>query len=292
MITGTLLVQAIVSGLLMGGIYALVALSLALAFGVLRVLNFAHGDLLMVGMYGAVVLHRWLGLHPYWSILVLAVPMLLLGWAMFVGLIRPVQQAGVLVQAQMTLGVSFVIQSAALMIFGADLLNIRTNLEMAVLRVEGVVVSIPLAIGFAVSLLISGVLSWALLGTDAGRRVRATAQDPDMARLCGVDVERTQRWVFALSVALLAGVAGCLMTFTYVVPAAGLQYSVLALLVVMLGGLGDLKGAFLGGLLIGVAEALAGVFLNSAVGPAVIYVLFGLTLLFRPRGLFGRGMEA
>jgi len=291
-ITGTLLVQAIVSGLLMGGIYALVALSLALAFGVLRVLNFAHGDLLMVGMYGAVVLHRWLGLHPYWSILVLAVPMLLLGWAMFVGLIRPVQQAGVLVQAQMTLGVSFVIQSAALMIFGADLLNIRTNLEMAVLRVEGVVVSIPLAIGFAVSLLISGVLSWALLGTDAGRRVRATAQDPDMARLCGVDVERTQRWVFALSVALLAGVAGCLMTFTYVVPAAGLQYSVLALLVVMLGGLGDLKGAFLGGLLIGVAEALAGVFLNSAVGPAVIYVLFGLTLLFRPRGLFGRGMEA
>ncbi len=292
MITGTLLVQAIVSGLLMGGIYALVALSLALAFGVLRVLNFAHGDLLMVGMYGAVVLHRWLGLHPYWSILVLAVPMLLLGWAMFVGLIRPVQQAGVLVQAQMTLGVSFVIQSAALMIFGADLLNIRTNLEMAVLRVEGVVVSIPLAIGFAVSLLISGVLSWALLGTDAGRRVRATAQDPDMARLCGVDVERTQRWVFALSIALLAGVAGCLMTFTYVVPAAGLQYSVLALLVVMLGGLGDLKGAFLGGLLIGVAEALAGVFLNSAVGPAVIYVLFGLTLLFRPRGLFGRGMEA
>lgn len=292
MITGPLLVQAIVSGLLMGGIYALVALSLALAFGVLRVLNFAHGDLLMVGMYGAVVLHRWLGLHPYWSILVLAVPMLLLGWAMFVGLIRPVQGAGVLVQAQMTLGVSFVIQSAALMIFGADLFNIRTDLEMAVLRVEGVVVSIPLAIGFAVSLLISGVLSWALLGTDAGRRVRATAQDPDMARLCGVDVERTQRWVFALSIALLAGVAGCLMTFTYVVPTAGLQYSVLALLVVMLGGLGDLKGAFLGGLLIGVAEALAGVFLSSAVGPAVIYVLFGLTLLFRPRGLFGRGMEA
>lgn len=292
MITGALLVQALISGLLMGGIYALVALALALSFGVLRVLNFAHGDLLMVAMYGAVVLHRWLGLHPYWAIVVLALPMLALGWLMFVGLIRPVQHAGVLVQAQMTLGVSFALQSAALMIFGADLLNIRTEIETAVLRIGGVVVSVPLAIGFAVSLSISAALSWVLLGTDAGRRVRATAQDPDMARLCGVDVERTQRWVFALSIALLAGVAGCLMSFSHVVPTAGLQYSVLALLVVMLGGLGDLKGAFVGGLLIGVAEALAGVFLSSAVGPAVIYVLFGLTLLFRPQGLFGRGMEA
>lgn len=292
MINGTLLVQALLSGLLMGGIYALVALALALAFGVLRVLNFAHGDLLMVAMYGAVVLHRWLGLHPYWSALVLVAPMLLLGWSMYVGLIRPVQRAGVLVQAQMTLGVSFVIQSATLMIFGADLLNIPTDLEMAVIRVEGVVISIPLAIAFLVSLLISSALSWGLLGTDTGRRVRATAQDQDMARLCGINVERTQRWVFALSVVLLAGVAGCLMTFTYVVPTVGLQYSILALLVVMLGGLGDLKGAFVGGLLIGVVEALAGVLLSSAVAPAVVYVLFGLALLFRPRGLFNRGMEA
>ncbi len=182
MITGTLLVQALISGLLMGGIYALVALALALAFGVLRVLNFAHGDLLMVAMYGAVVLHRWLGLHPYGSILVLAVPMLLLGWAMFVGLIRPVQRAGVLVQAQMTLGVSFVIQSAALMIFGADLLNIRTDLEMSVLRVAGVVVSIPLAVGFAVSLLISGILSWALLERQCDQASEAATWHRVLAR--------------------------------------------------------------------------------------------------------------
>jgi branched-chain amino acid transport system permease protein len=292
MFTLELVLQAAVSGLLMGGIYALIALSLALVFGVMRVLNFAHGDLLMVGMYGVCLLNRALGLHPYWSALLLLPVMALLGWAVFRILIRPLLRSGVLMQAQLTIGLSFVIQSIALIVFGADLLNVRTGLDGMTLKLHGIVVSLPLLIGFAVSVFTSGVLSWFLLRTELGYRIRATAQDPVMAVLCGVAVPQIQKYVFAGSIGLLAVAAGCLMTFYYVTPFVGVQFSVLSLLVVVLGGLGDLRGAFVGGLIIGVAEAVAGAAIDGAAAPAVIYVMFGAVLLMRPRGLFGRGSEA
>lgn len=292
MITGQLLVQGLVLGLLMGGLYALIALSLALVFGVLRVLNFAHGDLLMVAMYGVLVLREVMGLHPYWSPLVLFPLMLGVGLLVFTLLIRPVQGASVLVHAQLTLGLSFVIQSLALMVFGADLMTVRTDLGDMRVAVGGVVAGVPLLVAFGASLAISGLLSWTLTHTRVGQRVRATAQDPLMAGLCGINVPRVQKYVFGISVALLAVAAACLLTFFHVTPTVGLQFSVLSLLIVVLGGLGDLRGAFFGGLLIGVAEVMTGVVFNSAAGPAAIYVVFAAVLLFRPRGLFGGGVEA
>ncbi len=288
-----LMLQAAVSGLLMGGVYALVALSLGLVFGVMRVLNFAHGDLLLIAMYGTVVLNKALGLHPYASAVLLIPLMGLLGGGLFVLFIRPLLASGVLMQAQLTIGLSFMIQSAALVIFGADLMNVHTSFENSTLPVgRGIVVGVPLLAAFVVSVLTCAAVGWFLARTETGCRIRATAQDPVMARLCGVAVPRLQAAVFAASIALLAVAAGCLMTFFHVTPGTGAQFSILSLLIVVLGGLGDLKGAFVGALLIGLAESLAGAVFDSALAPAVIYILFAFGLLFRPRGLFGRGSIA
>jgi branched-chain amino acid transport system permease protein len=284
-----LLLQAAVSGFLMGGIYALIALALALVFGVMGVLNFAHGDLLMVGMYGVVLISASTTLSPFLAGLVMVPAMMAIGWVVFVLLIRPIVGSAPLVQAQLTIGLSFVIQSAALLWFGADLLNVRTELGASTIRLGAIVVSMPLLIGFVVALVASGLLAWFLSATVWGYRVRATAEDPVMAQLCGVPVRRVQRWVFVGATGSLAVAAGCLMGFYHVTPVVGLQFSVLSLMIVVLGGLGDLRGAMVAALGLGVAEALASAIFNSASAPAGLYILFGAALLLRPHGLLGRG---
>ncbi len=290
--SANLLLQAVVSGVMMGAIYALIAISLALIFGVMRVLNFAHGDLLMIAMYGIVVLNHHFGLHPYIAVIVLLPIMAAFGFVLFRFVIRPVLGSSPLMQAQLTIGLSFVIQSAVLMIFGADLLNTRSAFADAAYRIGGVVIGAPQLAGFVLSILVCAALSLFLTRTDTGHRIRATAQDPTMAWLCGVNIERSQMLVFVGCIALLAIPAGCLMTFSYATPSVGIRFSLLSLLVVVLGGLGDLRGAFFGALIIGVIESLAGALLNSAAAPSLTYVVFGLALLFRPRGLFGRGSNA
>ena len=273
----------------MGGIYALIALALALVFGVMGVLNFAHGDLLMVGMYGVVMVCASTGLSPFLAGVLLVPAMMAIGWAVFGRLIRPVVGSAPLVQAQLTIGLSFVIQSAALLWFGADLFNVRTELGASTIHLGAIVVSVPLLIGFVIALVASGLLAWFLSATVWGYRVRATAEDPVMAQLCGVTVQRVQMWVFVGATGSLAVAAGCLMGFYHVTPVVGLQFSVLSLMIVVLGGLGDLRGAMVAALVLGVAEALAGAIFNSASAPAGLYILFGAVLLLRPQGLLGRG---
>lgn len=287
-----LLLQALVSGIMLGGIYALIAVSLALVFGVMRVLNFAHGDLLMIAMYGVAVLNQQYGLHPYIAAVLLLPVMALLGLVLFWCVIRPVLGSTPLMQAQLTIGLSFVIQSAMLIVFGADLVNTKSAFADTTYRVGGIVFGAPQLVGFILSILMCAALSLFLTKTDMGHRIRATAQDPTMAFLCGIHVQRTQMLVFVGCIAILAIPAGCLMTFAYVTPSVGIQYSLLSLLVVVLGGLGDLRGAFFGALLIGVIESFASAILNSAAAPSMIYIVFGLALLFRPKGLFGRGSNA
>lgn len=286
------ILQALASGVMLGGVYALVAMSLALVFGVMRVLNFAHGDLLMCAMYGVVVVCKALQVNPYVAGLILIPVMAAVGYVLFITIIRPVLKSGPLMQAQLTIGLSFAIQSAALLIFGADLLNVRTSFEGEVLRFGGIVLGVPEMLGFLVAIALSGAISWFLLKTETGYRIRAVAQDPVMAVLCGIRVPKVQAGVFAGCIALLAIPAGCLMAFYQLTPNVGIQFSLLSLMVVVLGGLGDLKGAFVGGLLLGVVESLTAMLVNGAAAPGAIYLVFGLALLLRPRGLFGRGAAA
>ncbi len=230
------------SGILVGGVYALIAVSLALVFGVMRVLNFAHGDLLMIATYGVALLHQRYGMPPYVASIVMAPVMALLGAVMFRFIIRPVLGASPLMQAQLTIGVSFVIQSAVLMWFGADLYSRQHAVRRQGLSsVAGIVVGAPQLVGFVISLAVCALLTAFLTMTDIGHRIRATAQDPSMAWLCGINVGRTQMFVFVGCIAILAIPAGCLMTYSYVTPSSGLKLSLLSLLVVVLGGLGDLR---------------------------------------------------
>lgn len=286
------IVQALVSGLLLGGIYSLVAMSLALVFGVMRVLNFAHGDLLMCAMYGIVVLCKALSIEPFTAALLMLPVMAIIGYLLFIGLMKPLLGAGPLMQAQLTIGLSFAIQSGALLLFGADLLNVHTPIEGEVIRLGGIVVGIPELLGFCIAIALSAAVSWFLVKTEAGWRIRAIAQDPTMATLCGIYVPRMQVLVFAGCIALLAVPAGCLMTFYQLTPSVGIQFSLLSLMIVVLGGLGDLRGAFVGGLLLGAVESLTGLLINGAAAPGAVYLVFGIVLLARPRGLFGRGAAA
>jgi branched-chain amino acid transport system permease protein len=292
LITTDLLLQAAVSGILLGAIYALVALSLALIFGVMRVLNFAHGDLLMIAMYGVAYLHQSLGWHPYVAALALLPLMALVGLVMFRLLIKPVLLAEPLTQAQLTLGLSFILQSVMLWFWGADLVNVQTSLGTAVVHLGDAVITLPLLLGAVASLLASFALAWVLLRTEFGWQVRATAEDPVMATLSGIAVPRTRLLVFAGGVALLAIPAGALMTFYYVTPFVGIHFSILSLLIVTLGGLGDLRGAFFGGLIIGLVESMSSALIAGPAAGSAIYVVFGILLVFRPRGLFGRGVLA
>lgn len=268
------------------------ALSLALIFGVMRVLNFAHGDLLMLAMYGIALLHQMAGLHPYVSVVILLPIMGLVGFVMFRVLIRPVLAEEPLTQAQMTLGLSFILQSAMLWYWGADLINVPTKMGASVVHLGGAVITMPLLLGALASLFACFVLAWVLRRTGLGWKIRAAAEDPVMATLSGVAVERMRLLVFAGGVGLLAIPAGLLMTYYYVTPYVGIHFSILSLLIVTLGGLGDLRGAFFGGLIIGLIESVSGALIPGPAAGSAVYVVFGILLLLRPRGLFGRGVVA
>jgi branched-chain amino acid transport system permease protein len=289
MLTAGVIWQAICSGILNGGIYALIALTLAIMLGVMRIMNFAHGDLLMVAMYGIVVLNHQFGLHPYVGAVAMIPVMGLLGWVLYRLLIQRAMTMPLLTQAQLTVGLSFAIQSLALIVFGADLLNVKTSLDGAVVHPFGVVIGVPTLVGFATSLGVCMLVSGLLFGTEGGAKVRAIAQDDVMSRLCGISVPAVRQGTFIVCVALLAIPAGALMAFSYVTPFAGIHFTLISLLIVVLGGIGDVKATFIAAMLIGVTESLASALLNNAAAPAVVYVLFGLGLLFRPQGILGRG---
>lgn len=283
--------QVIIAGLLIGGIYALVALSLNIIFGVLRIINFAHGEYLMLSMYGAYWLWR-LGLDPYVSVLVVVPAMALIGALSERVLIRHTLTAHVHVKIFVTLGLSIALQNLALLLFSADYLNVRTPYQTATIAVEGFAVSVPRLVAFAAMALVAWGLHLVLHRTDFGKAVRATAQDSVTARLMGIDVDRIYMLTFAIGTAFV-GLAGCLLVpVYYVFPTVGIEFVIVAFVVVVLGGLGSLPGAVVGGLAIGVIEQLSGFFIDASLRKLVYFVIFIAALAIRPAGLFGqRGAE-
>ena len=286
----TILGQAVIQGLMTGAVLALVAAGLALVLGVLRILNFAHGEFLILGMYIVVVLYDRFAIHPYLSSGAVVLALFLIGLLVYRFIIKPVHAAGVLVQAQITLGLIFVMESVMLMLFGADLRSAAgAAFQTSRLHVGVFTLPVPQLIAFATAAVVCVTLYWMLQSTDFGRAVRATAQNPDSAALYGVNVERTRAVVFAMSLALLGIAASVMMPFSYVTPTSGEAFMLNTLIIVVLGGLGDLVGAFFGGLLLGVLYAVGPVLFDTNTGPMIAYLLFILVLLFRPQGLFKRG---
>lgn len=284
----TLLWQAAVSGVLIGGVYALVALGLTLVFGVLRIINFAHGTLMMLGMYATFFLWSLLGIDPYASVLLVGPAFFGLGVLIERGVIAPNRGARESNQLLLTLGLALFLENAVLAAFRADPRSLQLPYRLPPLLLGEAVVNLPRLIAFAASVALAALLGLFLRYTDTGKAIRAAAEEREGALLMGIDVRRLDAIAFGLGTAL-AAVAGSLVTpFLYVAPDVGDVFNILAFVIVVLGGMGSFPGALLGGFVVGLAESLGAAVLPGSLKQLPIFALFVLVLLFRPTGLLGR----
>ncbi|MQA85824.1 MAG: branched-chain amino acid ABC transporter permease [Streptosporangiales bacterium] len=279
--------QAVLTGLLLGGVYGLVAMGLTLIFGVLDIVNFAHGALMTVAMYGTVLLASHAGLDPYLTLLVTAPALFGIGMALQSGLINRTMGSSLANQLLLTLGIGLLIENVLLLSFGSEPRSVAVGYA-APLRAFGAVADLTRVIAFLGALGLAALLYLLLQRTRVGTAIRAVAANPDGAQLVGIDVRRMYVLTFALGTAC-AGAAGTLVApFVTVEATTGELFNIIAFVVVVLGGMGNVVGALVGGLLIGLTEQLGGVLLPEQSPLLAVFVVFVLVLFLRPQGLFGR----
>src|SRR3954469_20945735 len=287
MLSPVVLIPAILNGLLTGAVYALVALGLTLIYGVLHIINFAHGALLTVAMFAAFFAHKLFGLDPYLAAIGLTPIFFCLGYALQRFVIGPAAHGEDRNILLVTLGLAVVIENALLYGFRADTRTINLPYAFNVIEVGMAFLAVPRVIAFAVVMVVAFVLWLIMQWTDTGKAIRAVAKEKLGAELAGIDVAHIYAVTFGLGTACLA-IAACLLIPTYYVnPSAGNAFVLIAFTIVVLGGMGSVTGALVGGLFVGVVESLSGLYLGESLGQIGIFVTFILVLLFRPSGLFG-----
>lgn len=279
--------QLLISGILIGSIYALMSMGLTLVFGVLRVVNFAHGEFLMVAMYGAWAITHGLGLNPYFAAMAIVPAMILFGGLVYLLIVRPGLDKPHLVVVFATMGLSIFLQNIALMVMTADLLDVPPLFSRSV--VVGPFYFKPeLVLGFVVTILCTLGLQWTIKSTYIGKAIRATVQDGEAAMLMGIPVPKIFLVTFAAGSALV-GLAACVMLPLFsVFPTVGLNFVLIAFVIVVLGGMGSVGGALLGGICVGVVQSLSSYYVAPAFGQMFFFILFLLVMIFRPNGLFGQ----
>lgn len=282
-----LVLPAVLAGLTNGAVYALVALGLTLIYGVLHIVNFAHGSLLMLALYGAYFLHVLAGVGPYWALLVLPPAFFALGYLLQRGVIMPASHGKDENILLVTLGLAIVIDNLALALWTSTTRTIDVPYAFEVVDLGVALVPLPKAIAFAAALGVAALLWLLMARTDLGRAIRAVAKERQGARLVGIDVEHIYAMSFGIGTACTAVAACLLLPSFYVTPQAGYAFVLIAFTTVVLGGMGSFEGALAGGLALGVVEALGGLFLGESLGQIGIFLIFILVLMFRPTGLFG-----
>jgi branched-chain amino acid transport system permease protein len=283
----TILFPAILNGLLTGAVYALIALGLTLVYGVLHIINFAHGAMLTAALFAAFFMHKLLGLDPYIAVFVLVPAFFALGYGLQRFVIGPAAHGLDSNILLVTLGLSVVIENAMLHFFRADTRTIDVAYAFEVVPVAGAYLSVPRLVGFGIAVLVALVLSLLLTMTDTGKAIRAVAKEKRGAELCGIDVAHIYAVTFGIGASCVA-IAACLLIPTYYVnPHVGNAFVLIAFTVVVLGGMGSITGALIGGLFVGVIESLCGLYLGESLGQIGIFLMFILVLLFRPSGLLG-----
>jgi branched-chain amino acid transport system permease protein len=282
-------VQSVVSGVLTGSLYAMIAVGLTIVFGVMRIINLAHGEMVMLGMFGAYWSYTLLGLDPFLSIVVWAPVMFAAGMLIHRFLLKKIIPKGELNTLLYTAGLSLLIANLALFFWTGDYRTLNLGYAVMPARPFGIAVPIPLAIAFFMAIAISTSLYFLLTQSDVGRAIRATAQNPESAALMGVNVQRIQMITFGLGTALAAAGGVLLVPSLYLFPTVGEVLIVKCFVIVVLGGLGSVPGAIAGGILLGLVESLGAVYVSVAYKDTIGFVLFLLVLLFRPAGLFGVG---
>ncbi len=284
--------QLLASAIVLGGIYALVSIGLTLVFGVMRIVNFAHGEFLMLSMYLAVGLFAAAGVDPYLGLLVAIPASLAFGALVYFAVVRPVVGRPHVVQIFTTLGLSIVLQNAALFLWSGNFRQLRLPYGADVLTIAGAAVTLPQLIAFAVAAVFTLALFAWLRFTYLGKAMRATAQDRAAATLMGIDTDKVLLVAFLVGT-LCVGVAGMLMAPLFATyPTVGLQFVLIAFVVVVLGGLGSAIGALIGGMMVAFLDVLGGYYVGPAWKEALYFLVFIAVLLMRPAGLFGqRGAE-
>lgn len=282
------LAQLLVSGIMLGGIYALMSIGLTLIFGVLKIVNFAHGEFLMLAMYAAWAVVSFSGVNVY-AAAIIVMPLLFgFGALIYVLIVRSAVDKPHLVVVFATMGLSILMQNLALVLMTADLRDVPPLLGGTSLQIGPLYLRIELVLGFLISVAITFALMLFIKRSYLGKAIRATVQDPDAAMLMGINVPRLFLLTFAGGSALV-GLAGCIMLPLYsTFPTMGANFVLIAYVIVVLGGMGSMEGALLGGICIGLVQSLSSYYIAPAYGQMFYFVVFLLVMIFRPDGLFGQ----
>jgi branched-chain amino acid transport system permease protein len=288
MLSPVILVPAVLNGLMTGAIYALVALGLTLIYGVLHIINFAHGALLTAAMFAAFFAYTLLGLDPYQAALIIAPLFFLIGYGLQRFVIGPTAHGEDRNYLLVTLGLAVVIENLLLYVFRGDTRTINLPYAFNVIEIGSTFLAVPRVIAFVAVMVVAFALWIFMQWTDTGKAIRAVAKEKLGAELSGIDVAHIHAVTFGLGTACVA-IAACLLIPTYYVnPTAGDAFVLIAFTIVVLGGMGSILGALVGGLFVGVVESFSSIFLGQSLGQIGIFVMFIVTLLVRPSGLFGQ----
>ncbi|HXX29503.1 MAG TPA: branched-chain amino acid ABC transporter permease [Myxococcaceae bacterium] len=280
--------QAILNGLLVGGIYALIAMGMALVFGVMRLVNFAHASFLMVGMYLAYFGYTLFKINPYWGFVLVGGALAVIGLGVYFLLIRRVMGQSDFLQILLTEGVSLCLIGTAQLLFTGDYRSINLPLANQTATLGGLNFNVAYAVSFAIAIFGATCMYLYMRYTEMGRAIRAVAQNQTVAPLMGIRVAWVSGISFAFGVACAGAAGALLLPIFYVNPTVGGPYNLKSFVIVVLGGMGSLEGAALGGLILGVTEGLTAYYWEDSYTQVVDFILFLAVLLLRPQGLFGR----
>jgi branched-chain amino acid transport system permease protein len=287
MLSPAILLAAVLNGLMTGAVYALIALGLTLIYGVLHIINFAHGALLTAAMFAAFFAHRFLGIDPYVAAVFMAPLFFLVGYGLQRFVIGPAAHGDDRNIMLVTLGLAVIIENALLYAFRADTRTINLPYAFDVVEVGSAFVPLPRIVAFIAVFVVALGLWLMMRWSDTGKAIRAVAKEKLGAELAGIDVAHVYAVTFGLGTACVAIAACLLMPSYYVNPHAGNAFVLIAFTIAVLGGMGSVAGALIGGLFVGVVESLSGYYLGESLGQISIFVMFILVSLFRPRGMFG-----
>jgi len=284
-----LYLQALLNGVLIGGTYGLMALGLSLIFGVLRIINFAHGNLMVLGMYASYWCFVLVGMDPYLSIVPAAALLFLLGYAVQRYILNPIVDAPEEMSFLTTLGLGLIIQNLLLMAFGPAFYTIDTSYKLSSIAIGDLSIDVSKVFAFSAALVITAAFFSFLQWSETGRAIRAASNDREAAMLMGIDTKKIYCIAFAIGAATTGGAGVCFSTFIPTSQDVGMLFTLTSFVIVIAGGVGSYPGTLIGGFLIGMVEELGAVMLSGSMKQVVSFGLLMVILFFRPQGLFGRG---
>ena len=288
----TNLIQTLISGLSLGRIYAVIALGYTMVYGIAKMLNFAHGDVIMVGAYSGIVAVAQMGLSPWVTVIVSIVVCAVLGVVIEFCAYKPLRQASPLSVLITAIGVSYLLQNAALLIFGSQQMAYPTLVKLPGFSVGGVQVDGITVLTLAVTATLMAALTLFIDRTRLGKAMRAVSEDKDAATLMGISVDGTITLTFAIGSALAAFASLFYgMTYVYIKPTTGAMPGIKAFTAAVFGGIGSIPGAMLGGILLGLIEQMSKTYISTLWADAIVFAVLVVVLVVRPTGLLGKPMQ-